>query len=219
MANSRSRIKKERENFLARITYRKISEPIAVLLSKTPITPNHVSFISITCSLIAGIFFSFGEWKHLAIGYLFLQLTFLMDHVDGNLARYTNKSSAFGNWVDEISNKLHKFFFVIGLSMGVFILTNNYLYLVLGSVAIFNWFFAAYISETKRVFKFKSLFSLAKETKKDYFPFTLLVNNLFGLLILINKPDFALWFISIVSLNAYQQIYSVRRQWVRKNKS
>lgn len=219
MANSRSKIKKGHENFLARITYRKISEPIAVLLSKTPITPNQVSFISITSSAIAGIFFSFGEWKYLAVGYLFLQLTFLMDHVDGNLARYANKSSAFGNWVDEISNKLHKFFFVVGLSMGVFKSTNNYLYLVLGSVAVFNWFFAAYISETKRVFKFKSLFSPSKGAKKDYFPFTLLVNNLFGLLILINKPDFALWFISIVSLNAYQQIYSVRRQWIKKNKS
>lgn len=219
MENSRSKIKKGHENFLARITYRKISEPIAVLLSKTTVTPNQVSFISIMSSVIAGIFFSFGEWKYLAVGYLFLQLAFLMDHVDGNLARYAKKSSAFGNWVDEISNKLHKFFFIIGLSIGVFRSTNNYLYLVLGSVAIFNWFFAAYISETKRVFKFKSLFSPAKETKKDYFPFTLLVNNFFGLLILINKPDFALWFISIVSLNAFQQIYSVRRQWLKKHKS
>lgn len=219
MINSLTKINKNHENFLARMTYRKISEPVAVLLSKTPITPNQVSFISITSSAIAGIFFSLGEWKYSAIGYLFLQLTLLMDHVDGNLARYTNKSSVFGNWVDEISNKLHKFFFVIGLSIGIFKLTNNYLYLVLGSVAIFNWFFAAYISETKKVFKFKSLFTLFKETKKDYFPFTLLVNNIFGLLILINKPDIALWFISIISLNAFQQIYSVRKQWLKNHKS
>ena len=219
MANPPSRIKKVHENFLARITYRKISEPIAVLLSKTPITPNQVSFISIMSSVIAGIFFSLGEWKHLAIGCLFLQLTFLMDHVDGNLARYANKSSAFGNWVDEISNKLHKFFFVIGLSIGVFRLTNNYLYLVLGSIAIFNWFFAAYVSETKGILKIKRELSRAKEAKSSYFPFTLLVNNLFGFLILINKPDFALLFVSIVSLNAFQQIYSVRRQWLREHKS
>lgn len=218
MANSKHSIKKERENFLARVTYRKISEPVAILLSKTPVTPNQVSCISITSSATAGLFFSFGEWTHLVIGYIFMQFTFLMDHVDGNLARHTGKSSAFGSWVDEISNKLHKFFFVIGLSIGVFRLTDDYLYLVLGSVAVFAWFFAAYISETKRAFRFKSLFALTKGTKSSYFPFTLLVNNFFGLLILFNKPDLALWFISIVSLNAFQQIYSVRKQWLRENK-
>src|SRR3989338_1334549 len=108
-------MKKEGENFIAKIAYRPISEPIAMLLSKTLITPNQVSFLSVASSAVAGIFFSLGEWSYLAIGYIFLQLTYLLDHVDGNLARYAERSDEFGKWVDEITNKPCKFFLVLGV--------------------------------------------------------------------------------------------------------
>ena len=157
---------------------------------------------------------------------MFLQLTFLLDHVDGNLARYTEKSNVFGQWVDGFSNKLHKFFFALGISIGVFRLTDNPFYLILGSITIFNWFFASYISETKTQFSFKKDLNNSGNSEKrvdlikflKQMPFSLIMNNIFGLLILVNKPIFALWFISIVSLNSLQQIYSVRKYWKRENK-
>lgn len=208
-----SKMKKERENALAKVTYRLISEPIALLLSKISVTPNQVSFMSVVSSIVAGAFFSLGEWSYLAIGYIFLQLTYLLDHVDGNLARYTGKSSEFGRWVDEITNKLHKFFFVLGVSVGLFRMTNNAFYLILGSVAMFNWFFSAYISETKT--RFDSRRSEKSKTSFGQFlkqmPMPLIVNNIFGLLVLINKADLALWFIAIVSLIWIKHIYGTRK--------
>ena len=214
-------MRKERENFFAKIIYRPLSEPIALILSKTSITPNQVSFMSVVSSVIAGIFFSLGEWLYLAIGYIFLQLTYLLDHVDGNLARYTGKSDEFGKWVDEIANKPSKFFLVLGVSIGLFRMTNNAFYLILGSITIFNWFYSAYISETKTRFEFKS----SKKSKSsfgqflDQMPMPLIVYNIFGLLILINKADFALWFVTIVSLIWIKHIYSIRKLWRREHNS
>lgn len=221
MAYALHKIKKERENFLAKITYRPISEPIAILLSKTSITPNQVSFMSVVSSIVAGVFFSLGEWLYLVIGYVFLQLTYLLDHVDGNLARYTGKSDEFGKWVDEIANKPCKFFLVLGVSVGLFRMTNNPFYLILGSIAIFNWFYSAYISETKTKFGLgisrKSRVPFGGFLDQMLMPIT--VFNIFGLLILVNKADLALWFVSIVSLISIRHIYSTRKLWRKKHNS
>jgi len=206
-------IGRENENWLAKYVYRKISGLVVPVLANLGVTSVQVSFIGIITSIIAGFFFSFGNLKSLILGYIFLQLTLVLDHVDGAIARYTNNQTMVGSWFDKFSNKLHRFFFVLGISVGIYRVTNDSFYLILGSVAGFLWVFAVYISETKKMmFKFKKDVALFKESKhKSAFPFTLLVTNIFGFLIVINKPVLALWFIAIISLNAFQQIYSVNR--------
>ena len=211
-------INKERENWLAKYTYRKIANPLAIFLSKFNITSVQISIVGILTSIIACLFFSWGNLKSLIIGYVFLQLTILLDHVDGAIARYTDNKTLVGSWFDKFSNKLHRFFFTLGVSIGVYRITNEPLYLILGNIAGFLWCFSIYISETKRLlFKFKEDITLFKESKyKTFFPFTLLVMNLFGFLVLINQSILALWFVAIISLNAFQQIYSVRKLWYKE---
>lgn len=206
---------RENENWLARHVYRKVAAPLVPLLSGLGFTSVHVSVIGIITSMIAGVFFSFGDIKNLVLGYIFLQLTLILDHVDGAIARYTNNQTMVGSWFDKFSNKLHRFFFVLGVSIGVYKATNEAFYLILGSIASFLWIFSVYISETKKMmFKFRSDVTIFKESKhKSAFPFTLLVTNVFGFLVILNKPAIALWFISIISLNAFQQIYSVNRNY------
>ncbi|MBI2627556.1 CDP-alcohol phosphatidyltransferase family protein, partial [Candidatus Nomurabacteria bacterium] len=170
-------IDKKNENWLAKYSYRKIANPLAILLSKIGITPVHASIISILMSIVAFAFFSLGEWKNLVIGYIFLQLTVLVDHIDGAIARYTNNQTIVGSWYDKFGNKIHKFLFVFGVSLGVYRMANNAFYLMLGNVAGFMWIFSLYISETKRFFfKFKEDTTMFKESKyKTFFPFTLLM--------------------------------------------
>jgi phosphatidylglycerophosphate synthase len=221
MAHALNRIKKNDEFSLTRITYRKVSEPIAIILSKTSITPNQVSSMSILTSIITGIFFSLGEWSYLIIGYLFLQLTIILDHVDGNLARYTGTSNALGIWIDNISNKFHKFSFIFGASLGIFRLTNNPFYLMLGFAAMFNWIFAGYISETKTRFDIKG----SEKSKRsigqflNQMPMALIVINIFGFLVLINNAKLALWFVTIVNLIWIKHIYGTRKLWRRRHNS
>lgn len=208
--------RKKKENLIALLTYRVVSERLALMLSKTKITPNQISFLSILMSGFGGLSFSFGEWKNLLLGFLFLQITMLLDHVDGNLARITGKSNNFGAWVDSISNKLHRFFLLLGAAIGVYNITKNPLYLILGSIAIFNWNFSGYISETKERFMFKESTSIFKESKKKFMPVSLLMLNALGFAALINRMDIGLWFISLAGFVWIRQIYIVRKQWLKE---
>lgn len=210
------KMRKKRENPLAKVTYRKISERITPLIAKTSITPNQLSLISVITSLISGIFFALGTWNYLIFAFVFLQLTSLIDHLDGNLARYTDKCTVFGKWADEITNKIHKLFFLLGAAIGVFRTTNNPLYLILGSISLFNWFFSAYISESKKMFGFKKAPSIFRESNKFYFPMSLIGLNLLGLSALINKVDYALWFFAIAGFVWIKQIYNIHKQWKKE---
>ncbi len=198
-------MEKERENFIAEHSYRLISRRIAPYL--TIFTPNQISFIGVITALISGIFFYIPNYL---LAFIFLQVTILLDHIDGDLARYNNKNNtSLGIWVDAlISNKLHKFFFILGASIGVFRTTNNPLYLTLGTIAIFNWFFTQYISESKKMFAFKK-----SKRYWRYFPVSLILYNLLGLSALLNRVDIALWFFSIFGLVWIKQIYDVIKQW------
>ena len=204
------KIGRENENWLAKYFYRKAAAPLVTLLAKLGFTSVHVSVMGIFTSMIAGAFFSFGDLKCLVFGYVFLQFTLILDHVDGAIARYTNNQTMVGSWFDKFSNKLHRFFFVLGISIGIYKMTGQVFYLILGNIAGFLWIFSVYISETRKMmFSFKKDLTIFKEGKSNSaFPFTLLVTNIFGLLVII-KPSLALWFVSIISLNAFRQIYSV----------
>lgn len=219
-SSQKDRIEKKGDPWVTRHTYRVIAKPCGIFLAKLGVTPNQVSFLSIVAAAIAGYFFSQGAWEGFAWGYLFFQLTLLLDHIDGCVARYTNTKSVLGRFVDEVSNKLHRFFLIVGVSSGAFVQSGNEHHLVLGIVAVFLWFFAAYVSYVKAtIFSFKEDITLLKEDKRGLgISFNLLVMNVFGLLVLINQPVLALWFITLISLNAFQQIYSVRKQWFRENK-
>lgn len=215
-----SRLKKmrkpeDKENPLAKVTYRVLSERIVPLIARTSITPNQVSLISVVFALISGTLFSFGTWSNLLWGFLFLQLTILFDHIDGNLARYNCKASELGRWTDMIANKVHKFFWVLGASVGVFRMTKDPTYLILGSIIIFGWHFSAYLSETsKKLFLSKKSIPLVFKSRKTYFSVAIVGPNLFGLFALVNRFDYGLWFFSfLIPLWGIIKIISVYRKW------
>lgn len=216
MKQEKEKTQKKKENIFANFIYRPISERIALLIAKTQVTPNQVSFLSIVTSFISGVFFYLGEWKYLLFAFVFLQLTILLDHVDGNLARYTNRCTELGKWTDAISNILHKFFFLFGASVGVFRITNNPLYIILGFLALFNWNFSAFINATRYMLNFKKHPTLFKESKR-YFPVSLIGYNIIGLSALLNKVGYMLWFFAIFGFFVWLKlIYNVFRQWKRE---
>jgi phosphatidylglycerophosphate synthase len=214
MAPSKSKIagtdrgEKKNDYLLALMTYRKLSKPVTIFLANnTSITPNQVSFFGIILAIAAGIFFSFGDWESLVIGYALLQLTIFTDFVDGNLARYSNKADTYGKWVDEFANKIHKFFWLLGVSIGLYNATNNPFYLALGAAAQFTWFFAVYIMETKAN-HFQASASQEMFRGSSRLPMNLIMNNLFGFFILINLAAISLWLIVAFGLMPLKHICS-----------
>ena len=83
------------------------------------ITPNQITTLSLVIGLLAALFYARGGWAaHL--GAAFFVLSFWLDHVDGELARSTGRTSAFGHYYDLAAGGcvLVAVFVGIGIGMG-----------------------------------------------------------------------------------------------------
>ncbi|MEN1760773.1 CDP-alcohol phosphatidyltransferase family protein [Anoxynatronum sibiricum] len=65
--------------------------------------PNVVTMLSGTLGVSAGLLIT---QDHLMVAALLLQLHYLLDGADGNLARLTNQCTTFGAWLDRIFDKV-----------------------------------------------------------------------------------------------------------------
>lgn len=128
--------------------YRPISLRITYLLIKTNITPNQVTFFSLVLGLISAAIFILGSYFYSILGIIFLNLSFLMDHVDGEIARYKNLKSSFGAWFDQITDRIKESSALFGMTIGVYNNMHNYTVFVFGMLAIFNLFMIGHIRGT-----------------------------------------------------------------------
>lgn len=84
---------------------RKTSKIFVDLLARTDITPNQITLFRLLVSVPLLIyFFSRGEYLFNLLGVLVFSFLLLLDFVDGGLARKTNRTSALGLWLDEVSD-------------------------------------------------------------------------------------------------------------------
>ena len=101
------------DGYISKHANRRISEPIARLLSKTKITPNQVSWAAFGVALLSFISFIFGQ--NIIAG-LLAQLSSIVDGADGSLARLKGMTSAFGGFLDAVLDRYADILIVLGLT-------------------------------------------------------------------------------------------------------
>ncbi|GAA3715774.1 hypothetical protein GCM10022224_096760 [Nonomuraea antimicrobica] len=82
------------------------------------LTPNTVTGVSLALALLAAVWFSAGTQGGRLTGAVLLYLSFALDCLDGQLARYTRTFSPLGAWADGISDRLKEYAVFIGLAIG-----------------------------------------------------------------------------------------------------
>ena len=116
MSEARSRID------LVEPVNRYIQDPIAnqfvCFLKNTPVTPNQVTYFSVLVGFASGYAFSFASALSLLIGGVLLEVTLLLDCVDGQLARAKNMASDWGRLIDGIAGYFAYLAVVYGLIRG-----------------------------------------------------------------------------------------------------
>jgi phosphatidylglycerophosphate synthase len=96
----------------------RIARRAAVLLSRTPATPNFVTASSIAVGLAAAYLLSRGDaWIYL--GGLLFMVAVWMDHVDGELARQTKRTSTFGHYFDHAAAMINYVSGFVGAGFGL----------------------------------------------------------------------------------------------------
>jgi len=99
-----------------------INNPIAnrfvEVLKNTFVTPNQVTYLSVAVGFASGYLFSQGTWITSAIGGLLLELTLVLDCVDGQLARAKKMASDWGRLIDGIAGYFAYLAVVYGIMTG-----------------------------------------------------------------------------------------------------
>ena len=101
---------------------RPLAAPIVWLLARTPITPNQVTFLS-TLVMILGMGAmlmcegSLGLW----LGLLGLELSYVLDCVDGQLARVTGRTSEVGASLDFMMDELKAYLLIASVATRLYL--------------------------------------------------------------------------------------------------
>ncbi len=105
--------KKRRDNFWTEYVSRPPAAVLVYLLRGTSITPNQVSFLAISVAALgAALLIFWTTWLGLITAGLALQLAYVIDCVDGQLARYKNMASPVGALLDFMLDEVKAFMVV-----------------------------------------------------------------------------------------------------------
>jgi phosphatidylglycerophosphate synthase len=95
--------------------------PAAVVVAKladTPITPNQVTFMSLALMGVAAlVLVGVPSWAGLWLGVLLVEASYVLDCADGQLARYTGRTSPVGGLLDFLMDELKAFLLVAALAI------------------------------------------------------------------------------------------------------
>jgi len=117
-------------------------DPIAMRLVRMVaglrwVTPNRLTVTAFTVGLTAAACFTQGTRPWLAAGAALYYLSFVIDCMDGKLARLLGNGSIFGAWLDFIFDRLLVLACTAALMGGQYVKTGRVEYLVLGGAVIF----------------------------------------------------------------------------------
>ena len=118
------------DGFFSVFVLRRFSKILTWVAVKIGATPNQVTLVSFAIGLYAAWLFAQGDTWSLIGGALLLQLSIIVDCVDGELARYTRKFSELGAWLDAITDRVKEYAVFLGLAYGAFVQSGQNLWLL-----------------------------------------------------------------------------------------
>ncbi|GGZ46853.1 MULTISPECIES: CDP-alcohol phosphatidyltransferase family protein [Streptomyces] len=101
------------------------------------ITPNRVTWAALFIGLASAGFFLQGDSRSLLIGALLYHLSFILDCIDGKLARLKGNGTVFGGWLDYVFDRIRVLFCALALMGGQFLRTGGELYLLAALAVVF----------------------------------------------------------------------------------
>ncbi|MEU8526158.1 MULTISPECIES: CDP-alcohol phosphatidyltransferase family protein [Streptomyces] len=101
------------------------------------ITPNRVTWAALFVGLGSAALFLKGDYQSLAIGAALYHVSFILDCIDGKLARLKGNGSVFGGWLDYVFDRIRVLFCALALMGGQFLRTGEPIFLLAALVVVF----------------------------------------------------------------------------------
>ena len=109
---------KSADGFFTTFFVSSYSRYVARAAARLGLTPNQVTALSMCVGVLAAAGFATGHRWGLVAGAVLLQVAFMLDCVDGQLARYTRTFSRFGAWLDSVFDRGKEYVVYAGLAIG-----------------------------------------------------------------------------------------------------
>ncbi len=106
------------DGFYSTFVVRRISRRLTPLALRWGLRPNPITIASLVIGLAAASAFATGGRVGLVAGALLLQLSLVVDCVDGEVARYTRAFSPLGAWLDASTDRVKEYACYAGLAYG-----------------------------------------------------------------------------------------------------
>ncbi|MGW1892903.1 CDP-alcohol phosphatidyltransferase family protein [Streptomyces sp. NPDC002004] len=114
-----------------------VATPLVRVTAKwTRITPNQITWAALLLGLGSAACFAMGEWHWLVAGALVYHLSFVLDCMDGKVARLTGQGSVFGAWLDYIFDRVRVMACGVALMAGQYERTGDIRYIWLAAVVV-----------------------------------------------------------------------------------
>ncbi|TMR10557.1 CDP-alcohol phosphatidyltransferase family protein [Nonomuraea turkmeniaca] len=115
----------------------------------TRLTPNGLTVLSLVLGMVSAACFAANQ---LVAGAVVFYLSFMIDCVDGKIARLKGTGTPFGLWLDYVGDRVRVVLCAGGLAYGQYTLTGDVRYVVLGAaVAVLDLFRYVNAPQMKRV--------------------------------------------------------------------
>jgi phosphatidylglycerophosphate synthase len=101
------------------------------------VTPNLLTAAAFLVGIGSAVCFWQGEYGWLLAGALLFHLSFVLDCMDGKIARLNGTGSVFGTWLDYVFDRLRVAVCMVGLFGGQYLHTGRFVYIWLGGLVLF----------------------------------------------------------------------------------
>ena len=102
----------------------------------TGLTSHNITVLSVLIFFIGMSFFILPTFLAHIVGLVFVYLSIIIDCCDGEVARFRKKSGVLGSiYTEPVSHDIQYGLMLLPVGIGVFLVTNNPVYIILGAVA------------------------------------------------------------------------------------
>ncbi|MCA9395614.1 MAG: CDP-alcohol phosphatidyltransferase family protein [Candidatus Omnitrophica bacterium] len=136
-------------NWMVRHILRDAALPITWILLHFPVTANQVTVVSMLVAAVGGFLLMSADNVCFLAGIALLHIWYLLDHVDGQIARYRNTSSMEGRFFDYLMHHFVSFWIPFSTSVSLLRLGASVWWVVAGFIGSMSVVMIALISDAK----------------------------------------------------------------------
>jgi phosphatidylglycerophosphate synthase len=107
-----------RDGFYSTFVVRRLSRRVTAVALRLGLRPNEVTVVSLLIALVAAALFTRGQVVPTVVAAVLLQVSLVVDCVDGEVARYTGRFTPVGAWLDGVGDRVKEYCVYAGLAAG-----------------------------------------------------------------------------------------------------